>query len=127
MAVLQFDVNYLKRTNDMDGHTSGDKLLRTAASCIRECFETDDHGRCYRVGGDEFIAVLRNCSEEEVRHRIERFSLATERENISVSVGYAFTEKADENSFDKLSQEADKHMYAQKKQVHELDHTAGRA
>ena len=126
MAVLQFDVNYLKQANDMNGHTSGDKLLRTAASCIRECFATDDYGRCYRIGGDEFTAVLRKCSEEEVRHRIERFSLATERENISVSVGYAYTEKCDENSFDKLSKEADQHMYAQKKHVHEFDHAAGR-
>lgn len=126
MAVLLFDVNYLKRTNDTNGHTAGDQLIRTAAACIRECFAMDDYGRCYRIGGDEFAAVLRKCSEEEVRRRIERFAFATERAHISVSVGYAFSEKTDENSFDRLSEEADKNMYAQKKHVHALDHTDGR-
>lgn len=127
VAVLQFDVNYLKRANDTEGHSAGDRLLRTAAACIRECFAADGHGSCYRIGGDEFIAVLRKCSEEEVRRRIERFSLATERENVSVSVGYAFAEQADENSFDRLLEEADQRMYAQKKHVHALDRAAGKA
>lgn len=123
MAVLLFDVNYLKRANDMKGHMAGDKLLRLTAACIRECFATDHNGRCYRIGGDEFAAVLRNCSEEEVRRRIEHFSLATEREHISVSVGYSFAERTDENSFEKLSGEADQMMYADKKRIHELDRT----
>ena len=127
MAVLVFDVNYLKRTNDTKGHLAGDKLLSTAAACIRECFWVEDNGRCYRIGGDEFAAVLRKCSEEEVKNRIERFLLATEREDISVSVGYAYTEKTDESSFEELIKKADTRMYAQKKRAHELAHTAGTA
>lgn len=124
MAVLLFDVNYLKRMNDTNGHLAGDKLLRTAGACIRECFETEDTGRCYRIGGDEFAAVLLDCTEEEVKARIERFSLALERENISVSVGYAYTERTEENSFEKLMRKADKYMYAQKKRVHETERAA---
>ena len=127
MSVLLFDVNYLKQMNDTNGHLAGDKLLRAAAACIHECFGMDDKGRCYRIGGDEFAAVLHNCSEEEIKSRTERFLLATERENISVSVGYAFAENTDENSFDQLMEEADQRMYAQKKRTHELDHVAGRA
>lgn len=127
VAVLLFDVNYLKRMNDTHGHMAGDTLLRTAGACIRECFETENAGNCFRIGGDEFAAVLRDCSEEDVRSRIDRFNLALERENISVSVGYAFAEKTDENSFGKLMNQADKYMYAQKKRVHELDHTAAKA
>ena len=124
IAVLLFDVNYLKRTNDTNGHIAGDQLLRTAGACIRECFETENKGRGYRIGGDEFAAVLRDCTEEEVRSRIERFSLVTERENISVSVGYAFASKADENSFEKLMKKADRYMYAQKKRIHEIEKTS---
>ena len=126
MAVLLFDVNYLKRINDVSGHMAGDQLLRTAAACIRECFETEESGRCYRIGGDEFAAVLRSCSEEDVKRRIQRFSFVTEREDISVSVGYAFSNNTDENSFDGLMRKADEQMYLHKKQVHELDHAAGR-
>ena len=127
MAVLVFDVNYLKRMNDTKGHLAGDRLLSTAAACIRECFWMEDNGRCYRIGGDEFAAVLLKCSEEEVKSRIERFLLATERENISVSVGYAYAEKTDENSFEELMKIADTRMYAQKKRAHELAHTADTA
>ena len=126
MAVLLFDVNYLKRINDARGHMAGDKLLRTAAACIRECFETEENGRCYRIGGDEFAAVLQNCSEEDVLRRIQRFSFATEREDISVSVGYAFSNNTDENSMDALMRKADEQMYLHKKRVHELDRAAGR-
>ncbi|MBR5109864.1 MAG: GGDEF domain-containing protein [Clostridia bacterium] len=124
IAVLLFDVNYLKRMNDTNGHLAGDQLLRTAGACIRECFELEGKGRCYRIGGDEFAAVLRDLSEEEVKSRIERFSLALEREKISVSVGYAYADKVDENSFGKLMKKADKFMYAQKKRIHDTDHAA---
>ena len=127
MAVLLFDVNYLKRTNDTHGHMAGDVLLRTAGACIRECFEAEDGGSCFRIGGDEFAAVLRNCTEEDVRGRIDRFNLALERENISVSVGYAFAKRTDENSFGELMNQADKYMYAHKKRTHEQDHAAGEA
>ena len=125
MAVLMFDVNYLKQTNDTKGHSAGDRLLRTAGTCIRECFGQENGGRCYRIGGDEFAAVLRCCGEEAVKNRIERFSLALAREKISVSVGYAFEEKTDEHSFDRLLSKADKRMYEQKKHDHERDHAAG--
>ncbi len=125
MAVIMFDVNYLKRENDSKGHAAGDRLICAAAACIRECFRTDEGGRCYRIGGDEFAAVLRGCSEEEVRDRIKRFSLSAERENISVSVGYAYSEKTDENNIEDLMKRADQHMYTQKKSIHELDDTPG--
>ena len=88
--MLLFDVNYLKRTNDVYGHMAGDKLICTAGACIRECFEEEGVGKCYRIGGDEFAAVLRNCGENDVKDRIDRFALVLEREHISISVGYAF-------------------------------------
>ena len=121
MAVLVFDVNYLKQTNDLNGHLAGDKLLRTAAACIRECFSSEGGGNCYRLGGDEFAAVLRACDDGDVRARLNRFALAQERENISVSVGYAFAPETDEDSFKKLLDVADAHMYDRKKQIHEAN------
>ena len=127
MAVLLFDVNYLKRTNDSEGHMAGDELLRKAGACIRECFATENGDNCFRIGGDEFAAVLRDCTEEAVRDRIDRFGLTLERENISVSVGYAFAANTDENSFGDLMKKADKWMYAHKKHTHEQERGAGEA
>ena len=119
MAVVVFDVNYLKQTNDTSGHMEGDKLLRTAGDCIRECFSNEKGDNCYRIGGDEFTAILRGCDEENIRDRLNRFDLALEREHISVSVGYAFADRTDEDTFQKLLSEADRRMYKEKKQIHE--------
>lgn len=121
LAVLLFDVNYLKIVNDTKGHLAGDQLLRSAAGIIGECFGTEDGAaNCYRVGGDEFAAVLRGCTEEEIRTRIEAFSRALEREAISISVGYAISETADQDTFHQLAAQADERMYANKQQLHIL-------
>lgn len=118
MAVVIFDINFLKQINDREGHLAGDKLIRTAGSCIRECFASESEDNCYRIGGDEFAVILRDCGEEEIKARLARFELALEREDISVSAGYALAEETDEESFRKLMGEADERMYENKKRVH---------
>lgn len=121
LAVLLFDVNYLKNVNDTKGHLAGDQLIRSAARTISECFATEeDAANCFRVGGDEFAAVLRGCTEAEVQARIEAFRRALEREGISISVGYAISEAADQDSFHQLAAQADERMYADKQQIHAL-------
>ena len=121
LAVLLFDVNYLKTVNDTQGHLAGDQLIRCAAGTISECFgEGGGAANCYRVGGDEFAAVLRGCTEADIRSRIEAFSRALEREGISVSVGYAISETADADTFHRLAALADERMYANKQQLHTL-------
>ena len=118
IAVLLFDVNFLKKTNDTKGHLAGDQLLRTAALCIRESFGVGLVENCFRIGGDEFTAILRGCTEEDVKNRIARFKEALEREKISVSVGYAFSDKADEGKLKTLMSVADRNMYENKKEIH---------
>lgn len=122
MAVLMFDVNYLKEVNDTQGHQAGDQLLRTAGACICECFATKENDNCYRLGGDEFAAVLKACDEAEVKERIDRFYLTLKREGISVSVGYAYARTTDEESFKLLLEKADRQMYEQKQHFHEDAH-----
>lgn len=58
---VHFDVNYLKRVNDVYGHAEGDRHLIAAANVLRESF--GEHGKCFRVGGDEFFVILdgENC------------------------------------------------------------------
>ena len=123
MAVILFDINYLKRVNDTTGHLAGDKLIKTSGECICECFGDCGAQNCFRIGGDEFASVLRGCTEDEVKMRIDKFTLALEREDISVSCGYSYAEKTDENSFKLLMNEADKRMYEQKKLIHDTGNT----
>lgn len=54
-AIVIFDVNDLKLTNDTHGHETGDKLLCEATSLIGEYFK---NAPIYRVGGDEFAVFL---------------------------------------------------------------------
>lgn len=119
IAVLVFDANFLKKVNDTEGHLAGDKLIRTAAGCIRECFSAEGGDNCFRIGGDEFCAILRHCRRADIKERLDRFEQALKRENISVSVGSAWSEKLGEGSFKRLLGEADERMYARKKKAHE--------
>ena len=54
-SVVVFDINQLKIINDDFGHETGDKLIFEISEDIREAFGGN---RIYRVGGDEFVAIL---------------------------------------------------------------------
>ncbi len=113
-AVLLFDVNYLKQTNDTRGHLAGDQLLCTAADCIASSFGEN----CFRFGGDEFAAIIINCTPEMIESMLRRFEKAEEEKNISISYGYAYTDDIGKTSFKRLLDEADHKMYMHKEQIH---------
>ena len=119
VAVLLFDVNYLKKTNDTEGHLAGDALIRTAGECIAECFASESEGNCFRFGGDEFAAVVKNCTPESLRFMVRRFEETQKKRGISISMGYAYAEELGKTSLRALLDEADKQMYAQKAVIHE--------
>lgn len=56
VAVIFWDVNNLKKTNDTLGHAEGDYLITTVAKIIQDL--TDERKKAYRIGGDEFVMVI---------------------------------------------------------------------
>ena len=54
-GIVFFDVNELKKANDIYGHETGDKLITVVAEAISSSFDDND-GFCGRYGGDEFVA-----------------------------------------------------------------------
>lgn len=60
-AVAMADVDGFKRVNDTYGHLTGDRILRELASSIDTVLRAED--RMYRVGGDEFAAILHDVDE----------------------------------------------------------------
>ena len=121
VAVLLFDINYLKHTNDTQGHSAGDKLIRRAAECISSCFGESENCSCFRFGGDEFAAVLKNYTPEAIQQKIRQFEEAERENDVSIALGCAFAEEIGDTTVRQLLDEADRQMYAQKKRVHEED------
>lgn len=57
VTVYYLDLDHLKRVNDSRGHGAGDRLLRETAEGLKEIVR--DQGEVYRIGGDEFLLILR--------------------------------------------------------------------
>ena len=114
-VILSADVNGLKRVNDTKGHIGGDELIKGAAECLLMGIATK--GKVYRVGGDEFAAILHTSDPEAVKSDIESYMNRWHGEysdTLSISIGYA--SHADNESMDitDLEKKADDAMYKAK-------------
>lgn len=118
LALLMFDVNYLKQTNDTFGHGAGDELLKKAAGCISACFGAGSESNCFRVGGDEFAAVVKDPSAELIDDEIKKFVTEQERLKISISWGLALASEMTGATIEELIEAADKKMYERKRIMH---------
>lgn len=70
-SLISIDVRGLKEVNDKLGHSAGDSTLRWFASVVLE----ETKGEVYRLGGDEFSIILRDCTPEiisSVVHNLEK-------------------------------------------------------
>lgn len=117
LVVFSIDINRLKFVNDNMGHMAGDKLIRDAADCISEAFGR--YGKCFRTGGDEFIAIL-NVDKSKIAQVLQSLEAAEKRrrkngENeLSLSTGYAVANEHPKLTIEELVVVADKMMYVNK-------------
>ena len=88
LAVLYIDVDHFKSVNDTAGHAAGDQLLVLLAECMQAALRDDD--LLFRIGGDEFAALVHVSTEEQALALGERLlAAAQERGSVSLSVGVA--------------------------------------
>ena len=126
VAFLIFDVNRLKEVNDKKGHLAGDELIRHAAECIGECFGVPGESNCFRIGGDEFAAIVKRIPRAEIERRIALFSERQKEMGISVAAGLAYAEEIGDSDFRELFLKADRNMYSDKMRAHsEMDKALG--
>ncbi len=119
IGILNFDVNYLKQTNDNYGHEAGDLLLKRAAQSIRNiCVKDSIHG--YRMGGDEYLCIIENPTKQEVDDLVAKWNEGIDAMNsinkdfpCIVAIGYVYGENG--YDFDGLMHEADALMYEDKR------------
>ena len=81
-AVAIFDMNGLKSINDSHGHECGDAAIIDAAGLLKKLFGTEN---LYRIGGDEFIAVLKLSDEILLQELFRDFD--TELETLNQTKG----------------------------------------
>lgn len=120
-VVFSIDINGLKNTNDTKGHQAGDELICAAASVISEVF--NKYGKCYRTGGDEFIALsyVPKGKIDEVVEELNQKSDAWKGEKVdklSLSVGSASKKEFPDITIDELVYNADYRMYKNKSQYY---------
>ena len=116
IGVLFWDADELKTLNDTHGHEVGDSLITTVGMSIRELCDETRHG--YRIGGDEFLLIMENVEEAEVRRVMELWKKRFEKINqqgktqFHASVGYAVGAGA---QIEEIVHRADERMYAEKR------------
>lgn len=119
-AVCIFDCNYLKTVNDKNGHDKGDVYLKQTAAMICDVF---DHSPVFRIGGDEFAALLIDSDYQNrdalIRLFDERCSEKRSRETeawerIDVARGIAVYDPQEDKSVSDVVRRADKNMYENK-------------
>jgi diguanylate cyclase (GGDEF)-like protein len=104
------DLDDLKRFNDEHGHAAGDRLLVSAVTAWTEAIRPSD--LIARVGGDEFMVLMPDCSAESSKTVLARLQAATPS-GASCSAGLALWDGVE--STDQLFQRADQALYAAKK------------
>lgn len=118
-ALLLVDIDNFKNINDSFGHLVGDEILRRIAHIISSEFREDDI--VGRIGGDEFLILLRNVPnmsiiESKARLLLNAFSKEMiGNSRLSASIGIAVYSEHGKN-FQKLFHKADMALYAAKQQ-----------
>ncbi|MBR3017559.1 MAG: diguanylate cyclase [Clostridia bacterium] len=120
-AVCMFDCDCLKQINDEYGHDKGDIYLKETARIICDVFE---HSPVFRIGGDEFVAILQNRDYENrealLRLFDEKCSQKREAETdpwkkVTVSRGLADYDPQKDKLVDDVVRHADRAMYENKR------------
>jgi len=74
VTLLLFDIDDLKKYNDIYGHHAGDEILKEAAVVMRRCCRS--HDVVGRIGGDEFAVIFWDDPQQQ---RAAAFSKGDER------------------------------------------------
>ncbi len=117
-AIVMFDLNGLKYTNDTFGHAAGDAYIRRACRLICDTF---DHSPVYRVGGDEFAAILTDADYARRQALVERFRAANTGNvrdgDVVVACGMSDYIPGQDKRFQDVFERADAEMYENKKRL----------
>ncbi len=111
-SVVFVDVNDFKKFNDTMGHKAGDKALVNIVDTMKKNLKGKD--MVIRYGGDEFVIVLKGCSDENARKIMERISREI-RKTYPPGISYGISTSSE--NLEVLLRRADKNMYMMKRKL----------
>lgn len=129
LGVEVLDIDYFKEYNDTYGHQKGDRCLERLADVLNDAAIHDRNVFCARYGGDEFILIFENMTNDEIlsfaRHldeQIESLLIRHKKSNFSdyvtVSQGICCGVPRDKNKLWDYLELADSALYAVKNSRH---------
>lgn len=115
-AIVVFDINGLKKINDIKGHEYGDKYIIKSYQLIIDVFKDIP---VYRFGGDEFVVFLDENYYPDRNEYLNTFNEIIEQnlntEEPVLSAGMAIFDESVDDTFDSVFIKADNRMYEKKK------------
>ncbi len=130
-SVAMFDLNNLKRMNDMYGHGMGDCYIITGSEIIRDIF--GDLGEVYRIGGDEFCLLSDSMTEKIYEERAKQMCdwLASlqgtqVKDFMQIASGFAKYNRSIDMNLQETLGRADERMYQCKRAQKEAQENGGK-
>ena len=124
-AIVMIDLNYLKRVNDNFGHDRGNMYIKNLYAVLNQVFRED---KIFRVGGDEFVVILRGSRVKEaqplvkdLKQKMIRFmkdSNLDPWDRVSAAIGLCIYDPMLHNEANDVFKDADSDMYREKKAMH---------
>ena len=121
-GVMMCDLNCLKETNDTYGHIVGDRLIAASAHVISDTFKRSP---VFRIGGDEFLVILRGRDLEDYDDLMEEFkdkcantfvdTEDSEKIQISIATGISVFNPDTDTLVSDVFKRADSNMYSNKR------------
>jgi diguanylate cyclase (GGDEF)-like protein len=121
LSLLLFDIDEFKAVNDTAGHLTGDLVLQSVGSAVRQMLRTSD--LCCRIGGDEFLVVLPDTPThgaiivaEKLRDKVAHLRADhSGLPSVSISVGYVTAAQGEIDGL-ALVHKADRALYTAKRE-----------
>ena len=117
LTLMVVDVDHFKKVNDTYGHSVGDKVLIAVGVILNDVSRDEDVAT--RFGGEEFVILLRHCSQADAVKKAEKLrqdleQLKPEGITVTASFGIASVDNDKQHDFDALFTAADTAVYRAK-------------